>query len=534
MSYRKFVRGALVASLLAGAPVSAMADNFGAAIVGGIIGGALMNGAAKPKRSSPGVSSATRARNVETQRALNYFGFNAGTADGVLGSRSRSAIMQYQSYMSFPATGRLQPFERDHLVGAYNRAALGGPDVTRALNKSRDGTRGLLVLWRDGGGRGHGGKGYAGLPIEVSDAVDEVAESTEPSPEQLLQRAGFIQAVDLNGDGQNDYILDTAVTGSSFWCGPSQCTTMLFVSSADGYDRRQFQYRMNPQRTNTVQVSYFLCDHTGCRLNDPLAKPLQAGVPAPDVSTQQFVAVPKAPATSPASLPTFALQAAPAPAPSLTAYCEKVSLMTSSNGGFVTAATMTDPAVALGEQFCYARTYAKTEGEQLVQQVPGLTPAAAALQCAGFKPVLAPHVASLATTPAREVIANVAQFAKASGMAADQLETTAKICLYSGYRDDKMAVALGSALLMAGLGRDPYAELVAHHLNQGFGIQANPLAAQGWYRLGIEALEVGAPSVFGDSLPNRVALLRVAALGGPQRADEAPVATSLPTFSIGD
>ncbi|PJE32105.1 Putative peptidoglycan binding domain-containing protein [Pseudooceanicola antarcticus] len=544
MSYRAFVRGMLAASLLAAAPLSAMADNFGAAIVGGIIGSALMNGASQPKRSSPGVSSATRSRNAETQTALNYFGFAAGTPDGVLGSRSRSAIMQYQGYMGFPATGRLQPFERDHLVGSYNRAALGGPDVTRSLNKSRDGTRGLLVLWRDGGGasggRGHGGMGYAGLPVEVSDAVDEIAESTEPSPEQLLQRAGFIQTADLNGDGQNDYIIDTSVTGSSFWCGASQCTTMLFVSSAQGYQRRQFQYLMNPQRSNSVQVSFFHCDHTGCRMNDPLAQPQRTIAPVPGASVpaappQQLAAAPALqPSTQPAppaTLPSFAPQ--PAPAPSLASYCEKVGLGTSSNGGFMTVATMSDPAIALGEQFCFARTYAKTEGEQMLQRVPGLTPAAVAGQCAGFKPLLAPYVSRLASVPARQVVADVAQYAATSGLAADQLKATAKICLYSGYRDDNMAVALGSALHMVGLGETPYAELVAHHLNKGFGAEKNPLAATGWYRLSIEALEGGAPSVFGTSLPDRTALLRAAALGTPPATD-APVATSLPTFTISD
>ncbi|WP_010142267.1 peptidoglycan-binding domain-containing protein [Oceanicola sp. S124] len=543
MSYRKIATGVVAASLIATAPVAAMADSLGAAIVGGIIGGAIMNGAAKPKRTytSSGVSSVTRAQNREVQTALNYFGFNAGTPDGVMGSRSRSAIMQYQSYMSFPATGQLLTFERDHLVGSYNRAALGGPDVTRSLSKSRDGARGLLVIWRDGtGASGHGGMGYAGLPIEVSDAVDEVAASTEPTPEQLLQRAGFIQTADLNGDGQNDYILDTAVTGSSFWCGASQCTTMLFVSNAGGYERRQFQYLMNPQRTNTVQVSYFQCDHTGCRMNDPLAQPQMAvaPAPAPALPQQQLAAAPVAPAPQPlASLPTFALQASPAPAPSLAGYCEKVSLMTSSNGGYVTLATMSDPKIALGEQFCYARTYATTEGEQYVQRVPGLTPAAASQQCAGFEPVLAPYVASLSTTPAAQVMANVASYAATSGMTADQLKATAKICLFSGYRGDNMPVALGSALLLAGAGETPYAELVAHHLNEGYGTEAAPLAATGWYQIAIAALDGGAPSVFGDSLPDRVELLRAAALGlrmPVQQLNEAPasVPASLPSFNL--
>ncbi|MGI3163144.1 peptidoglycan-binding domain-containing protein [Pseudooceanicola sp. 200-1SW] len=553
--YSKFLRSTIAATLLVTAPVGAMADNLGAAIVGGIIGGAIMNGAAQQQRKQTTTTtryyapSATRTANRETQTALNYFGFNAGTPDGVMGARSRSAISQYQVYMGYPGTGNLLPHERDQLVSSYNRALAGGPDVTRSLNRSKDGVRGLLVMWRGGvGSSGHGGMGYAGLPIEVSDAVDEIAESTEPSPEQLLQRAGFIQTADLNGDGQNDYIVDTSVTGSTFWCGASQCTTMLFVSSADGYQRRQFQYLLNPQRTNTVQVSYFQCDHTGCRMNDPLAAGAAtqqyAAAPAPvaPMPQTQMAAAPMAPApapAAPATLPTFAIPApAPAPAPSLASYCEKVSLMTSSNGGYVTAATMSDPKVALGEQFCYSRTYAKTAGEQLMQKVPGLTPAAAAQQCAGFEPVLAPYVGSLTTTPAEQVVANVAQYAATSGMTADQLATTARICLYSGYNGDSMSVALGSALLLTALGQKPYAELVGHHLNEGFGVPASPLAATNWYRMAIEAQEAGAPSAFGDSLPGRVELLRAATLGAinPAQSTTAPtvVPTALPSFTVSE
>lgn len=528
--YSKALRCSVAAAFLLSAPVSAMASDLGAAIVGGIIGGAIMNGAAKPK-SQPrytGQSSATRAYNQQTQTALNYFGFDAGTPDGVMGSRSRTAIMQYQAYLQYPPTGTLQPYEREYLVSSYNRALIGGPEVTKALNKSNDGMRGLLIAFRDGGS-GHGGSGYAGLPIEVSEAVDEIAESSEPSAEQLLQRAGFIQTADLNGDGQNDYILDTAVTGSTFWCGAAQCTTMLFVSSYDGYQRRQFQYLLNPQRSNTVQVSYFTCDHTGCRMDDPLASPAVAAAPvAPQPMPQPQYAVTPAP-QAPAALPSFSIPAAQPVAPSLASYCEKVSLLTSSNGGYVTLATMSDPKVALGEQFCFARTYSKAEGEQLMQRVPGLTPAVAAQQCAGFEPVLAPYIASLGTTPAAQVMANVAQYAAGSGMTADQLMSTAKICMFSGYHDDNMPVALGSALLMAGLGQKPYAELVAHHLNEGFGVTANPFAATEWYRVAVEAQEAGAPSVFGDSIPDRAQLLRAAALGAPNPAQGMGGATTIPT-----
>ena len=42
---------------------------------------------------------------------------------------------------------------------------------------------------------------------------------------------------------------------------------------------------------------------------------------------------------------------------SLASHCNKVSLMTSTNGGYTTVATMSDPMQPLGEQLCLARGY---------------------------------------------------------------------------------------------------------------------------------------------------------------------------------
>lgn len=96
----------------------------------------------------------------------------------------------------------------------------------------------------------------------------------------------------------------------------------------------------------------------------PQAAPAPA--PAPDPAPQVTAAAP-APA-----LPNFMAQSTPTG--SLASHCNRVSLLTSTNGGFVTEATMTDPTVALEEQFCLARTYAISEGEDLAARVQGFTP----------------------------------------------------------------------------------------------------------------------------------------------------------------
>ncbi len=388
-------------SLAVTAPVSAMADNLGAAIVGGIIGGAIMN-SQKPRQKTyvkKSYNSAARAQNREVQTSLNYFGFPAGTPDGVLGSRSRTAISQYQAHLGYPMTGALTEYERQFLVSSYNRAQLGGPQVVKILQRSQQGPRALLTAFQKeqgGGGTmmagGHGGFGYAGLPVEVSDAVDEIAQSSEPSAEQLLQRAGFIQTADLNGDGKNDYVIDTAVTGSSFWCGQTECATLLFASTSDGYARKQFMYKLNAQRTNKITTADFQCDYAGCKMNDPMLASATA-VPAP-APAAPAPAAPQAGGTTMASasisaIPMFTVPA-PTVAPSLASYCDKVGVLTNSNGGYVTAVSMTDSQLALSEQMCLTRTYAIARGESMITQVAGLSAEQVDAQCDAFGPALAP------------------------------------------------------------------------------------------------------------------------------------------------
>jgi len=71
------------------------------------------------------------------------------------------------------------------------------------------------------------------------------------------------------------------------------------------------------------------------------------------------------------ALPNFMGQTATV---SLASHCNQVSLLTSTNGGFMTAETMIDANFALNEQFCLARTYAIAEGEQLAAAIQGFTP----------------------------------------------------------------------------------------------------------------------------------------------------------------
>ena len=534
---RNPIKAVLAASLFL-TPVAgpSAADNLGAALLGGIVGGAIINEVNRNKRRSTGTNySAARAQNRETQASLNYFGFPAGTPDGVMGRKSRSAIMQYQAHMGFTATGQLTPYERDFLVSSYNRAQVGGPQVIKAM-QGPNGVRGLLHTWRDeAAGVRSASSGYPGLPIEVSDAVDEIAASSEPSAEQLLQRSGFMQLADLNGDGKNDYMIDTSVSGSSFWCGASHCSVMVFASTPQGYQRNDFMAR-------GVTPASFSCHQGVCRMTETTmasATAPSAPVPtpmAPMTKQPGTTVMASAAGQAGAGIPMFAAPAKPAQTASLASHCSKVSLLTSSNGGYMTVSSMTDPDLALGEQFCLARSYALSSGEAIVASLANVSTAQVDGQCDGFGPAIEPFLARLGTDSSQTLLADVQKFVLQSNMSLDQLANTASVCMFSGYRRDNLDIAMGSALIMVAIGKRPYAELIGHHLSQGFGVSISVAAAQDWYGLAVAALADGAEPVFSPGQPERVALIEAASarLGGSAPLQPVPAASSalaLPSFS---
>ncbi|MDF1802007.1 peptidoglycan-binding domain-containing protein [Thalassovita sp.] len=434
--FSKTLKISVAAALIASsASTPAFADRLGAAIVGGIIGGALVHEANKNKKKKYRSSANTVARqqNRETQTSLNYFGFPAGTPDGVMGRRSRTAVSNYQAYMGYPATGQLTQYERDFLVASYARAQIGGPQVINAM-QSPQGVRGLLVTWRNEA---------AGV------------QQQQPAP---------------------------APYGGTMAAAPVQ---------------------QQPMQQQPMQ-------------QQPVQQPTMA-------ATQPLGGI--QPFTMTADAPQQA---------SLASHCSKVSLLTNSNGGFMTVSNMTDPNLALSEQFCLTRTYAISAGETMVSKVQGASQAQIDAQCDAFGPALQPYVASLSSSDALAVKAEVQKFVLGSNMSVGQLTSTAKICLYSGYRRDKMDVALGSALLMVGVGQAAYGELVGHHLSQGFGTQESAPRAQQWYGMATQALDSGVEPVFAPGQPERVGVIKAAsvALTGGNPLPQASPVSALPSFNL--
>ncbi|RLJ60143.1 putative peptidoglycan binding protein [Litoreibacter meonggei] len=428
--------------------VSAGSGDFAAGIVAGVVGSAIVRNAGKQKRvvrrktytkKRAVVPSYVRQERREIQTSLNYFGFPAGSPDGVLGRRSRAAISNYQAHMGYPATGQLTDYEKNFLLQSYNRAITGGVATSQLIAASPSGPRGLLTRYRNEAA----GVGTA--------AVAPVAPATTivvaPQPQVL-------QPQTLGGT----------------------TTTTTTVTALAG---------------------------------------------AATVGTPQS-----------GSLPSFMGKTT---AVSLASHCNQVSLLTSTNGGFMTADTMVDTNLALNEQFCLARTYAISEGEQLSSKIQGFTPAQIAQQCEGFGPALKEHVAAMSLKPHTAVLQDVSSFVLSTGMSPVQLAGTAKICLSVGYRTDNMDVAIGSALLLAVLGEQVYSELMGHHLAQGFGVSKRTDLALPWYDMGLTAIENGATPVFAPGQPERNALLRKASFSLASNTSAVPQvqpASALPIFKV--
>ncbi len=436
MFLRNITMACAAVALMAAPATQGKADDVGAfiggAIIGGVVGHQIGKNQAKQKRvvkkryvtttKKPSVSSAVRAERREIQSALNYFGFPAGTPDGVLGPKSKAAISSYQAHLNYPATGQLTEYEKDFLLTSYRRALAGGALTTQQIAANPLGPKGLLDQYR---------AEAAGTTTTLAVAPTVVTIAPQPQPKVLQVQP---QAV--------------ASTGTA----PALPN---FLSS-----------------TNSL---------------------------------------------------------------SLASHCNQVGLLTTSNGGFATEATLVDANFALNEQFCLARTYAISLGEKAASQITGFTPQQIEAQCTGFAPLLKDHVSALSTKPKDAVLLDVANFAGSTGQTAEQLAGTASICLSVGYRIDNMDVAAGSALLLAALGQPAYGELLGHHLAHGFGMSKSVPQAMPWYEMALNALETGQPAVFNPGDPTRTALLRRATAnlnGAPASPQVQPAAAALPTFTV--
>jgi peptidoglycan hydrolase-like protein with peptidoglycan-binding domain len=251
--------------------------------------------------------------------------------------------------------------------------------------------------------------------------------------------------------------------------------------------------------------------HSGAALAAAPQPPVQAPAPVTPVATPQPETVPVATPTETASAGSLpSLFAGGTARPSLANRCSAVMLQTSTNGGYTTLANMSDPDFALSEQFCLARSYAMARGEDLIQDIQGLTPDQVATQCGSYGEMLKAQVDALSLHSKTDAETQMRKVALDSGLSPEDLAATSKVCLAIGYRKDNMDTAVGSALMLVAMGEPAYGELIGHHLREGFGVPERRDLAMQWYDASLSALDAGSQAVFLPSQTDRPQLLRAA------------------------
>jgi len=84
---------------------------------------AQLFGTGQNTRTQPAISTNQRRMNRAVQTALNFFEFDAGTVDGILGRKSRAAASAFQAFMGYEETGRLTGDESRFLLTSFNEIA---------------------------------------------------------------------------------------------------------------------------------------------------------------------------------------------------------------------------------------------------------------------------------------------------------------------------------------------------------------------------------------------------------------------------
>ena len=129
--------GALAAIflLLPTTPILAQSNSLFENVLQSTINNTIQNEINKPQRSvsNANVATSTRESNQQVQQALNHFGYPVGSADGILGKRSRTGIAKYQKSNGHDATGTLTNAQRSELIASWRRSDSGNTLGTAAV-----------------------------------------------------------------------------------------------------------------------------------------------------------------------------------------------------------------------------------------------------------------------------------------------------------------------------------------------------------------------------------------------------------------
>ena len=144
----------VIACLSLSAPARADNKDLVHGLMGAMIGAAIATqkqsqsnsqpAQSKTRQSKQKISSQERTANKLIQEHLNYFGFDTGRPDGVLGRKSRTAVSQFQACLNFPISGTLNSFEKQFLHNTAYKAQASPQKTLRDAAKLHNGYCGVL------------------------------------------------------------------------------------------------------------------------------------------------------------------------------------------------------------------------------------------------------------------------------------------------------------------------------------------------------------------------------------------------------
>ena len=176
----------------------AKADDAASFLGGALLGGIIVNEMNKSKqrrttttRRSSTTSSAQREQNRQVQTALNYFGYNVGVVDGILGRNTRAGVRRYQADMGYTVDGYLDPHERDFLLSSHQRAMAGAHVAPYSQILASQGRPGLLRTYRNE---------QLGIPTPQAAPQTQMATAPSTAPEPTAPEPVTARA-DTGGDG---------------------------------------------------------------------------------------------------------------------------------------------------------------------------------------------------------------------------------------------------------------------------------------------------------------------------------------------
>jgi peptidoglycan hydrolase-like protein with peptidoglycan-binding domain len=257
--------------------------------------------------------------------------------------------------------------------------------------------------------------------------------------------------------------------------------------------------------------------------NEALGVRPSAAVPAATRPVTPPVAPPAPPPVAPPVVAEDAPRTVSPPvrpgldARSMAGFCGTVERLTGIGGGVQTAETLTDPDLALAQEFCTVRRFAIGTLQRQLETNPGVSTRDLEVVCLELSLNVSGIVTDLpyiTRDAARAAVLDVLD-QTASDVGAEAYAGLAVACTGIGYRVDNAGEALSAALVLDALGRDAYGEAVGHHLTRGFGTEAAPPVGDQWLGATMDALAAGAePAFLPGRTSDRVALIRAAMAAG--------------------